>query len=370
MTDDELSDLLTRTLQERAADAPDRAAIRSRLSTSAPRSSRLVRWPGAPLSAAAAVLAVVGGVALARPTLSDGPVPPGVSESSSRPSSVDGARSAGTRLVTVYDVVSPPQWKGEPKWQLDRQQLEVTSTGSPAYDAVAALVETPREVDGDPSWFTMVDGRPAAQVTSVNVASDVITVDVDRSLRDPYPQIDCECPTGEALIQAIAWTAQDAAGVELPVRLTVGDRPARWLAMSRIPASTFPDPAYLQREAKTGWYGQVCGGLNIYATTSSGTVATSAGAPAFDRIRAWLRVKVHVGQAVTLEFIGQCGDQVAVRLGRTEIVHRVGDLRFLARRPGTARLILWRPVCRFDADRTCRGGVASVGSVEVRVGQD
>ncbi|MCZ3386268.1 MAG: GerMN domain-containing protein, partial [Actinomycetia bacterium] len=85
---------------------------------------------------------------------------------------------------------------------------------------------------------------PIAEVNSVIVDSDVITVDVDQDVWDPYPNIDCvACPPGELVMQQLVWTLHGALDTDLPVLLTVNGEPARGIWLHRLDGRVAADPA-------------------------------------------------------------------------------------------------------------------------------
>lgn len=134
-------------------------------------------------------------------------------------------------------------WAGD---RLVAEMVSVTSSGDKPLDVARALfAATPsgNAVNGFKP-FIRLDPEPIADVNAVEVTDDLITVDLDREVWDPYPAIDCDCPSGEAVMQQLVWTLDRALGVDLPVLLTVDGEPAEgiWLHELDGPVSREMNP--------------------------------------------------------------------------------------------------------------------------------
>ncbi len=121
----------------------------------------------------------------------------------------------------------------------------VESTGDIGWDAVNALFTTVASDGKAVNGFNLGhDGRyPAAAVNSVVVGSDMITVDIDRNVWDPYPTADGNWPGGEVVMQQLVWTLHGALGTDLPVLLTVDGEPARGIWFHRLDGPVAAEPA-------------------------------------------------------------------------------------------------------------------------------
>ena len=62
----------------------------------------------------------------------------------------------------------------------------------------------------------------------------MITVDLDRDVWDPYPNVDCHCPPGDIVMQQLVWTLDTALDSTLPVLLTINGEPARGIWVHQL----------------------------------------------------------------------------------------------------------------------------------------
>lgn len=123
----------------------------------------------------------------------------------------------------------------------------VPATGDTGWDAVNALLTTGGQADvgWTNGWNIGYHGAyPAAEVNEVVVGDDVITVDLDRDVGDPYPTVRCMCPSGELMMQQLVWTLDLALSRDLPVALTVNGQPARVVSGYHLNGPVAADPAF------------------------------------------------------------------------------------------------------------------------------
>lgn len=120
------------------------------------------------------------------------------------------------------------------------EPVTVPNTGDKPLDIVNALMGSVAEGQGTNGFNFSSDGQnPVAEVNAVTVGPDVITVDLDRDVWDPYPLIRCRCPSGDIVMQQLVWTLDSALNSTLPVLLTINGEPARgiWLQQLDGPVS-------------------------------------------------------------------------------------------------------------------------------------
>ena len=135
-----------------------------------------------------------------------------------------------THTSEVYVVFGAPDSKAV----LRAEAVEVRSSGPTAEhraeDAVEALIEwrPDREADIRNGW-QLIPGEPIAEVRSVTHRKDVVVVDLDRAVWDPYPTYDLEPIHGHLAMQQLVWTVWAALDTHDPVLLTIRDTPARGL---------------------------------------------------------------------------------------------------------------------------------------------
>ena len=123
------------------------------------------------------------------------------------------------------------------------EPVTVPNTGDQPLDIVNALIGSVAEDEGTNGFNFSSEGQyPIAKVNSVSLDSDVIVVDLDRTVWDPYPNIDCFCPPGDMVMQQLAWTLNQALDTTLPVLLTINGQPARgiWFHKLNGPVSMEP----------------------------------------------------------------------------------------------------------------------------------
>lgn len=111
----------------------------------------------------------------------------------------------------------------------------IRSTGEPGLDAVSALMVETAGDEALKNGFNTLMNQPIAEVNAVKVTDDLITVDLSGlpgdtggerqfvspsgDLWDPYPTVDCDCISGEILMQQLVWTVQSALHSNAPVLL-------------------------------------------------------------------------------------------------------------------------------------------------------
>lgn len=143
-------------------------------------------------------------------------------------------------------LVDPPAIGTDEKSKLITYPATVPATGDTARDAVNALLTTVASDGKAINGFNRgYDGRyPIAKVNFVRVDSDVITVDLDREVWDPYPTADFGAgPTGNVVMQQLVWTLDGVLDTNLPVLLTVNGVPARGIWFYRLDGPVEADPA-------------------------------------------------------------------------------------------------------------------------------
>ena len=150
------------------------------------------------------------------------------------------------RDVEVYFLAQPSSSEGRRSPQkLSARTVSTVDTGDAAFDAVRALFTSDPE---GPGWsngfnyFVTIEPSPITTLLSVDVAAGVITVDVSRDVSDPYPAVDCACPSGSIVMRQLVWTVQSALGSRDPVALTVNGEPARMIWGTRLNGPVQADP--------------------------------------------------------------------------------------------------------------------------------
>jgi len=142
------------------------------------------------------------------------------------------------RDVAVYFLAQPPSSEGVRSPQkVSSRIVSTVDTGDAAFDAVRALFTSDPEGRGWSNgfnYFVTFEPSPITTLLSVDVAAGVVTVDVSRDVSDPYPTVDCACPSGSIVMQQLVWTVQSALGSHVPVALTVNGEPARMIWGTRL----------------------------------------------------------------------------------------------------------------------------------------
>lgn len=194
-----IEDLVERAMRAHEDEAPRADEVRAHLradSASTTRRGRLV----VPLVAAAAVIAAVAAASMWPSGESVSPVDPTPDRD---------------RRVTIMRLELHQE-----DWRLVPVEVEAPATKDPVTAAVRAVMAD----------LTVHLPLGQAQLNSVTRDERTITIDVDRSVRDPYPQAKfSHPPPGRLVMQQLVWTAQTAARSDAPVQLTVKGRPARFL---------------------------------------------------------------------------------------------------------------------------------------------
>jgi hypothetical protein len=324
MTDDELVTLLERSMRARDREAPTAESIRERVRSARPHapSPRRRRWLPA-IAAAACVVLLAGAVA----TWSAGR-----DRSSPSPTAADHPHTQG---VTVFFAQYRPNVKlPERQWYLVPGQVAIADTGDAGLDAVRALFGH-RGPEGLVNWFHL-RSQAVARVNSVTLIHDQITVDVDRSLRDPYRGVDCRCPDTDTIMQQLAWTVSTALESQAAVTLTVNGRPARQVNDVSIVQAGRPDHlAIAEADRSFPWYQQACGPREIVAVTGDGRRIDVP--PAGNSLRPTATVSLHVGDTLRFEIRGECFNPLNAATDGSSVLgpshHR---LTLLAQQPGNA----------------------------------
>lgn len=113
------------------------------------------------------------------------------------------------------------------------ERLRLPPSGNPGMVALPALMTWRPESPADGlNGFALLRDEPITRVRSVSHRHGVVTVDLTRSVWDPYPTADLSFRVdGELVMQQLVWTVQRAIRTTDPVLLTVRGRPARgvWL---------------------------------------------------------------------------------------------------------------------------------------------
>jgi hypothetical protein len=154
--------------------------------------------------------------------------------STSGPDTAPTTQAESTWTFDLYFVEMPPV--GDDRQPtLFAEPVTVPNTGDKPFDVVDALLATSRTYEArGVNGFNLFFEHPIAEVNSVIVGADVITVDLDREVWDPYPTVDCNCPPGEVVMQQLVWTLDKALDSTLPVLLTINGEPARGIWFHRL----------------------------------------------------------------------------------------------------------------------------------------
>ncbi len=115
-----------------------------------------------------------------------------------------------------------------------------------AEDAVSALIawQPDDEVDVRNGWQLITD-EPIAELRSVAHRKDVVVVDLDRAVWDPYPAYDMEPIDGHLAMQQLVWTVWAALDTRDPVLLTIRGTPARGIWFDRLDGPVAGDRSVL-----------------------------------------------------------------------------------------------------------------------------
>ena len=157
----------------------------------------------------------------------------------------------GKREVKVFfvdPVVRDGEWV---QWSLQSEEVSTIDTGDPGVDAVRALFNSHPANDNLVNGFSALRSRraPLTHVQDVAVAEGVITVDISRSVWNPYPTLACACPKGDEAMQQLVWTVQAALGSNDPISLTVNGKPARGVWLTRLDGPVAADPTVVAQPA-------------------------------------------------------------------------------------------------------------------------
>jgi hypothetical protein len=329
MTGDELVTLLERSMRARDREAPTAESIRERVRSARPRavSPRRRRW--LPVIAAAACIVLLAGAVATWSAGGD--------RSSLSPTAPDHRPTQGpaTRGVTVFFAKYHSNVKpDEAKWYLVPRQVTIADTGDAGLDAVRALFEH-RAPEGLVNWFHL-RSQAVARVNSVTLIHDQITVDVDRSLRDPYRGVGCRCPDADTIMQQLAWTVSTALESQAVVTLTVNGRPTRQVNEVSIVEAGRPDHlAIAEADRSFPWYQQACGPREIVAVTGDGRRIDVP--PAGHWLRPTAKVSLHVGDTLRFEIRGECFNPLRAATDGSSVLGPSDErLTLVAQRPGNA----------------------------------
>jgi hypothetical protein len=331
MTDDELVALLERSMRARDREAPTAESIRERVRSARPHApSPRRRWWLPAIAAAACIVLLAGAVATWSASRD---------RSSPSPTASDHRRTQGpaTRSVTVFLAKYHPNMKpDEAKWYLVPRQVTVPDSGDPGLDAVRALFEHAAPT-GLVNWFHL-RSQAVAKVNSVTLTHDRITVDIDRSLRDPYPGIDCRCPDAETVLQQLAWTVSTGLESQAPITLTVNRRPAQLVQGVRVLEGGRPNfLAIAKADRSFPWYRQACGRREIVAVIGDGRRIDIP--PADNSLRPTAAVSLQIGDMLRFEIRGECFNPLSAATGGSSVLGTPDPndrLTIVAQRPGTA----------------------------------
>jgi hypothetical protein len=122
------------------------------------------------------------------------------------------------------------------------ESTTVPNSGDKPLDVVAALLAADRRGDQGINGFNLFFDEPIADVNAVTVGAEAITVDLDREVWDPYPNVDCDCPPGDIVMQQLVWTLNEALDTTLPVLLTINGQPARGIWFERLYGPVWMEP--------------------------------------------------------------------------------------------------------------------------------
>ena len=134
-----------------------------------------------------------------------------------------------------------------PPDHLVADSVTVPSTGSVGLDALRALMSTrPDPAHAENGWTGLtIEPDPLARVLDVSHIDGIVTVDLDRDVSNPYPNIACVCPSGRLVTQQLVWTAQDALDTRDPVLVTVRGVPATEVWGYTLDGPVEADPSLL-----------------------------------------------------------------------------------------------------------------------------
>jgi hypothetical protein len=374
MTEQDLVRVVERSMRAHDGDAPSAETIRRRLdAVGAPpqvSSSRVRRWWPA-VGVAVCVLLVVGATALwsPEPDSGDGPTAPSGRHS----------RLPSTRPVTIflarYERAAAPHHR---RWYLIPRQVIVPRSGNPGLDAARALFEYKPPLDRPDHGITVANGlanwfhlgsTPVAAVNSVHSTGGLITVDINRSLRDSYPGLECLCPDVETVLQQLAWTVSTALSSQQPITLTVNGRRASRLEGVRI-FQGVPNPDAIATSHRAfRWYRQACGKRVIVAVAAGQRVDVPAPG---NSLRPTGLVTLHVGDVLRFQVTGECFRPLAAGTDDSGVLGGVDGsedpLTIVALRPGHAVASVGGGACApsFTAG-ACLGPYVLAGSITVHV---
>jgi len=148
------------------------------------------------------------------------------------------------RQVTMYYLIDAPGVLRQPPDHLAMETMTTADSGNPGLDAVRALLRTrPSDPDHMNGFnFMRLESAPITDVTSVTASGGTITVNLTEDVWDPYPGVDCACPSGEIITQQLVWTVQDALNSDDPVAVTVDGEPARGIWFEPLDGPVQADP--------------------------------------------------------------------------------------------------------------------------------
>ena len=156
-----------------------------------------------------------------------------------------------TYVAETYDVkialIEPGYFGNWESRGLVWHGVSVESDGGVAEAAVMGLLQTESPggdvgINGMNLGFGI--GEPVAVVRSVEVQGDLIVVDLNREVPDPYPTVDCNCPRGEIVMQQLVWTVNGALNTDLPVLVTAEGEPADTFWGYPLDGPVAPDDSY------------------------------------------------------------------------------------------------------------------------------
>jgi hypothetical protein len=337
MTDDELVTLLERSMRARDREAPTAESIRERVRSARPHavSPRRPRWLPA-IAAAACIVLLAGAVATWSASRDRG---------SPSPTGSDHRHTQGpaTRSVTVFFAKYHPKLKpDEARWYLVPRQVTVPDSGDPGLDAVRALFEHAAPT-GLVNWFHL-RSQAVAGVNSVTLTHDRITVDIDRSLRDPYPGIDCRCPDAETVLQQLAWTVSTGLESQAPITLTVNRRPALVQGVRVLEGGRPNHLAIAEADRSFPWYRQACGRREIVAVTGDGRRIDVP--PVGNSLRPTATVSMQIGDTLRFEIRGECFNPLSAATDGSSVLGPSDErLTLVAQRPGNAVALVAGGAC-------------------------
>lgn len=105
-----------------------------------------------------------------------------------------------------------------------------------------------------------------------------------------------------------------------------------------------------------------CAGLHVDVLTPTGRIPIQRGNRTY-------QITISVGDTVSLETVGRCKDAVSLGYQESTVLKNQKNSGFMAARPGTAKVVVTIPMCAGMTDPTCRGGIATLGTLMINVRQ-